>query len=325
MTRRDLCTGALAAAGASSLLHSAPNPRERRYLHYDVFTDRPLTGNQLAVFTDPAGLTADDMARITREMNFSECTFVFPAERPGTDVRLRIFAPEGELPFAGHPVIGSTFALAHAGLVKPGQGRLVLGLGIGPTPVDLQWNGAELGFAWMTQQLPNYGPTLEARDRVASVLGLEAGAIREGAPIQEVSCGLPFLFVPLASRAAVDQCVLDPRASAAMLQEAGLASRGVFVFSVQPGDDQATVYSRMLSAEREDPATGSASGPLGCYLVRHRLLPPGHTGDIVSRQGVKMGRPSRVHIRIAGTPDQIADVKVGGTSVLVGDGRITRI
>ena len=114
-------------------------PRDHRYLHYDIFTDRPLAGNQLAVFTDPLGLTADDMARVTREMNFSECTFIFPAEQPGTDVRLRIFAPEGEMPFAGHPVIGSAFALAHEGLVKSTQGRVIFELGLGPTPVDLEY------------------------------------------------------------------------------------------------------------------------------------------------------------------------------------------
>ena len=296
-----------------------------RYLHYDVFTDRPLTGNQLAVFTDPAGLAPGDMARITREMNFSECTFVLPSEQAGTDVRLLIFAPEGELPFAGHPVIGSTFALAHEGFVKPPQGRLTLGLGIGPTPVDLEWNGSELAFAWMTQQPPQFGPTLDARDRMASVLGIEPDALQGGLPIQEVSCGLPFLYVPLKSRAAVDRCVLEPRASQAMLRDAGLTSRGLFVFSVEPGDDDATVYSRMFGAGREDPATGSASGPLGCYLVRYRLVPPERAGHMVSRQGVKMERPSRVHIRIAGTPDEITDVKVGGASVLVGDGRITRV
>jgi trans-2,3-dihydro-3-hydroxyanthranilate isomerase len=201
----------------------------------------------------------------------------------------------------------------------------VLGLGLGPTPVDLEWKGAEMAFAWMTQQVPKYGPTLEARDRVASVLGIEGSTIHDGVPIQEVSCGLPFLFVPLASRAAVDQCVLDPRAGQAMFKDAGLGSRGIFVFSVEPGDDQATVYSRMLGAGREDPATGSASGPLGCYLVRYRLVPPGQARRIVSRQGVKMGRPSRVHIRISETSDEITDVKVGGTSVLVGDGRITRL
>src|SRR6185436_2970584 len=144
MTRRDLIAGALGAAGASSLVHGAPALRDHRYLHYDVFTDTPLTGNQLAVFTDPAGLTAEDMARVTREMNFSECTFIFPAEQAGTDVRVRIFSPDGEMPFAGHPVIGSTFALAHQGVVKPPRDRLILGLGIGPTPVDLEWKGTEL-------------------------------------------------------------------------------------------------------------------------------------------------------------------------------------
>ncbi len=299
--------------------------RDHRYLHYDVFTDKPLTGNQLDVFPDPTDLGADDMARVTREMNFSECTFVQPAELVETDVRLRIFGLDGEMPFAGHPVIGSTFALAHEGFVKPPRARLILGLGIGATPVDLEWKGSELAFAWMTQQPPKYGPTLDARDRMATVLGIERAAICDGVPIQEVSCGLAFVFVPLKSRAAVDQCVLDPRANQAMFKDAGLTRRGIFVFSVEPGDDDAAAYSRMLGAGREDPATGSASGPLGCFLVRYGLAPPGHAGHLVSRQGVKMGRPSHVHIRIAGTADEITDVKVGGASVLVGDGRITRI
>src|SRR5215813_916492 len=153
--------------------------REHRYLHYDVFTDTPLTGNQLAVFTDPAGLATDDMARIKREMNFSECTFIFPAEQAGTDVRFLIFGLDGEMPFAGHPVIGSTFALAHEGFVKPPRTRLVLGLGLGPTSVELDWKGTELAQAWMTQQPPEFGPTLDARDRMASVLGVARAAIHD--------------------------------------------------------------------------------------------------------------------------------------------------
>jgi trans-2,3-dihydro-3-hydroxyanthranilate isomerase len=298
-------------------------PLRHRYLHYDVFTDAPLTGNQLAVFTDPTGLADDDMARITREMNFSECTFLFPPEQPGTDVRVRIFAPDGELPFAGHPVIGSTFALAHEGFVKPARRRLVLGLGLGPTPVDLEWKGAVLACAWMTQRPPAFGPTLDVRDQMASVLGIEPPAIHGGLPIQEISCGLPFVFVPLTSRAAVDRCELDPRASEALSRDSGFPRRNIFVFSVEPGDDHATVYSRMLGGGREDAATGSASGPLGCYLVRYRLVRASQARRIVSRQGVKMGRPSTIRIRIAGTPDEITDVRVGGSSVLVGDGRIT--
>jgi trans-2,3-dihydro-3-hydroxyanthranilate isomerase len=295
------------------------------YLHYDVFTDSALTGNQLAVFTNPDGLSTDDMHRVTREMNYSECTFIQPAEQAGTDIRLRIFCPDGEMPFAGHPVIGSTFAAAHEGLVKPGQRRLTFGLGLGPTPVDLEWSGAELATAWMTQRRPTFGPTIDARDRVASVLGIEPAAIADGVPVQEISCGLPFLFVPLKSRGEVDQCVLDVRAGNTLFKEAGLASGGIFVFSTERGDDDATAYSRMLGSDREDPATGSANGPLGCYLVRYGLVAPDRAGRIVSRQGVKMGRPSRLNIRIGGSPADITDVKVGGVSVLVGDGRITKI
>lgn len=326
MNRRECCLNLAVAAGASFARLSAQAPgRAYRYLHYDVFTDTALSGNQLAVFIDPAGLTTDDMARITREMNFSECTFIFPADRAGADVRVRIFGLDGEMPFAGHPAIGSTFALVHEAIVKPTQRRVVLSLGIGPTPLDLEWNGADLQFAWMTQQLPDYGPVLSARERMASVLGIEPAAIREGLPIQEVSCGLPFFFVALTSRAAVDRCELDVRANDTMFKEAGLPRRGIFVFSTEPGRDGANVYSRNLGGGREDAGSGAASGPLGCYLFRYGLVRPADAGQIVSRQGVKMGRPSRLHIRIVGTPDDISDVKVGGTSVLVGDGRIARI
>lgn len=306
-------------------------PVAYRYLHYDVFTNTPLTGNQLAVFTNPAGLTTEDMAAITREMNFSECTFVFPPEQVHTQVRLRIFGLGGEMRFAGHPVIGSTFALAHEKIVKPGQSRIVMGLGLGPTPVDLEWNAPsggkgdrELAFAWMTQQRPFFGATLPARDQMAAALGIEPSAIRAGLPIEEVSCGTPFLFVPLTTREAVDRCVLDPRATENVFKQAGVVRRGIFVFSTEAGDDGAAAYSRMLGSGREDPATGSASGPLGCYLVKHGLFTPEPGRTIVSRQGVKMGRPSWIHIRITGTPEEITEVKVGGNSVLVGEGRITR-
>ena len=301
----------------------------RRYLHYDVFTDKPLAGNQLAVFTDTTGLTAAEMQAMTRETKFSECTFVQPAEAPGTDVRLRIFGPANEMQFAGHPVIGSTFALADDGVIKAGAREFTFGLGIGPTLVELEWategadsaDGRRLKFAWMTQQKPVFGPTLNAPAALAGALGIEPSAFRPGVLPQEVNCGSPFFMVPLVSRAAVDQAVVDIRAAAAMFEAAKITRRGLFIFSTEPGADGATAYSRMMGAN-EDPATGSASGPLGCYLVKHGLVPPDKAGAIVSSQGVKMGRPSRIHIKIDLAGGEISRVRVGGTSVLVGEGRL---
>jgi len=299
----------------------------RRYLHYDVFTDKPLAGNQLAVFTDTTGLTAAEMQAMTRETKFSECTFVQPAEVPGTDVRLRIFGPANEMQFAGHPVIGSTFALADDGVIKPGAKEFTFGLGIGPTLVELEWategtdTSSRLKFAWMTQQKPVFGPTLNAPAALAGALGIDPSAFRPGVLPQEVNCGSPFFMVPLVSRAAVDQAVVDIRAAAAMFEAAKITRRGLFIFSTEPGADGATAYSRMMGAN-EDPATGSASGPLGCYLVKHGLVPADKAGAIVSSQGVKMGRPSRIHIKIDLAGGEISRVRVGGTSVLVGEGRL---
>jgi len=301
----------------------------RRYLHYDVFTDKPLAGNQLAVFTETTGLTAAEMQAMTRETKFSECTFVQPAEAPGTDVRLRIFGPANEMQFAGHPVIGSTFALADDGVIKAGAKEFTFGLGIGPTLVELEWategtdstDGRRLKFAWMTQQKPVFGPTLNAPAALAGALGIGPSAFRPGVLPQEVNCGSPFFMVPLVSRAAVDQAVVDTRAAAAMFEAAKITRRGLFIFSTEPGADGATAYSRMMGAN-EDPATGSASGPLGCYLVKHGLVPPDQAGAIVSSQGVKMGRPSRIHIKIDLAGGEISRVRVGGTSVLVGEGRL---
>jgi trans-2,3-dihydro-3-hydroxyanthranilate isomerase len=293
----------------------------RRYLQYDVFTDKPLAGNQLAVFTETAGLTAEQMQAMTRETKFSECTFVQPAEAAGTDVRLRIFGPANEMQFAGHPVIGSTFALADDGAIQPGRKEFTFGLGIGPTLVELEWQGDRLQFAWMTQQKPVFGPTLNAPAALAATLGIDPSALRPGVLPQEVNCGSPFFIVPLVSRAAVDQAVVDLRAAAAMFEAAKITRRGLFIFSTDPGPDGATAYSRMMGAN-EDPATGSASGPLGSYLVKHGLVPAEKAGSIVSAQGVKMGRPSRIHIKIDLAGGEIARVRVGGTSVLVGEGRL---
>ncbi|MGE0814897.1 MAG: PhzF family phenazine biosynthesis protein [Vicinamibacterales bacterium] len=333
-TRRTLLasTAGLALGAAATRARALAQPREsamttvpnlRRYLHYDVFTTDPHAGNQLAVFMEPQGLSPEAMASMTREMNYSECTFVFPAESPGTDVRLRIFGRGGEMPFAGHPVIGSTFALADEGLIAAGTRQVVLGLGLGPTPVTLEWDGGRLRFAWMRQQRPVFGATLPSGAALASALGITPDLQPSALPVQEVSCGSAFYYVPLRTRAAVDTVLVNGREIEALLTRIGAPRRGIFAFSTEPGPDGATAYSRMVGANGlEDPATGSASGPLGCYLVRHGLVPPGRAGEIVSAQGVKMGRPSRIHIRVHVKGADITGVEVGGASVLVGDGRL---
>ena len=308
-----------------------------RYVHLDVFTDRVFGGNQLAVFPiagrEPLAHlphveapSAELMQSITREMSFSECTFVFPPETPDTDARVRIFTPGKELPMAGHPTIGTAFALAHLKVVAAGRPRVVLGLGVGPVPVTLQWAGERLVSAEMTQLKPVFGPPIGRIDLVAGALGVDARQISmTGVPVQEVSCGIPFLMVPLASRAAVDTAGLDRAGQNELRGLLGAASVEVFLFSTEPARDGATAYSRMFApglGVSEDPATGAASGPLGCYLVRHGLVAPADAQRIVNVQGVKIGRPSRIHIAIDGTPTDIKSVRVGGEAVYVGEGTI---
>jgi trans-2,3-dihydro-3-hydroxyanthranilate isomerase len=327
--------------------------RTYRYLHYDVFTDTAFEGNQLAVFPEPAGLSTAEMQTITREMNFSECTFIFPPDLPqgtaGTpqsagakpiDVRMRIFTPGEELPMAGHPTIGSTFALVEEGVITPGQDGFVFGLGVGPTPVSLEWKGTALDFAWMTQRNPEFGGAIADRAGFAHALGVTPADLAVPPP-QQVSCGVPFLFAALESRAAVDSVSLDAKGYAAACQASGLDELPLFIFTTDRGpaagspahsgnsavreDENAAVYSRMLAPGfgiAEDPATGGASGPLGCYLFTHRLVARERLSHIVSLQGAKMKRPSRIHISIEANGEEITRVRVGGRSVLVGDGQL---
>ena len=219
-----------------------------RYLHFDVFTDFPFEGNQLAVFPEPAGLSDEMMQTIAREMNFSESTFIFPPEAAGTNVRMRIFTPAEELPMAGHPTIGSTFAMVTEGVIKPGQDAFVFGLGVGPTPVSLEWKGAALDFAWMTQKNPQFGGEIADRAGFARAIGVDARHLVE-TPAQQVSCGVPFLFAALTTRAAIDGVAVDPKAYAAACRASGVEELPLFIFTTDrtgaTGDE--VVYSRMLA------------------------------------------------------------------------------
>lgn len=295
------------------------------YLHLDVFTSRRLEGNQLAVVFDAADFSDEIMQAIAREMAFSETVFVWPAGTPGALARLRIFTQTCELPMAGHPTIGAAFALAWEGRATPDRPEIVLDLGVGPTRVALEWRDSTLAFAWMSQPLPTFGHVLPDTAPVAAALGLDPGDVSTAGPVQSVSCGVPFLFVPLVSRAAVDHAWLEVASLRRLCGQAGIPVHGVFVFALDAAADAVTAYSRMFAPElgvAEDPATGSASGPLGCYLVRHRLVSGPLQQQLVSLQGVKMRRPSRLSIAIDGSPDDITGVRVGGTSVLVARGQL---
>ncbi len=300
--------------------------RSYRYLHLDVFTDHLFGGNQLAVFLDARGLSAETMQAIAKEMNFSETTFVLPPEAGGTDARMRIFTPGEELPTAGHPTVGTTFALARSGVIERGRQRFVYGCNIGPVPVTMTWNGDDLDFVWMTQSLPTFGAVIPDPARTAAALSLSPAAVAAtGQPVQVVSCGVPFLLVPLTTRSAVDSAVVNPGVLDMLFTQVNTRAHGLMVFTSQPGDVRATVYSRMFAPEMgitEDPATGIATGPLGCYLVRHKIVRPERAGAMISLQGVKMGRPSQLHMSIGLENGEISSVRVGGESVLAGEGTL---
>jgi len=329
MSRRQL--GQLAASSLIPLPAQGGAARRYRYLHADVFTDKAFEGNQLLVFLDPGGLSVDAMHTLTRESNYSECTFVFPPEQPGTDHRVRIFTRNGEVPFAGHPTIGTAFALASSGAIRPGSAKTTFGLGVGPTPLDLEWDGARLKFAWMTQQKPTFGKTVTDNAALAAALGVEPAVLATSlAPAQEVYSGSTFLVVPMTTRQAVDAAVLDRAKIDAVFATAGVQRRGVYVFSNERGQDQVDAYTRLVGTGGiEDPATGSAAGPAGCYMVRYRFVPPASAGHLVFLQGVLVKRPSRLHVNVtasdagASAPLDVSGVKVGGPAVIVGEGVVT--
>src|SRR6266850_2953685 len=214
--------------------------RTYRYLHLDVFTNRPLQGNQLAVFPDAANLEAPLMQSIALEMAFSETTFVLPPETGDTHARVRIFTPRAELPMAGHPTIGTTFALAHEGRFAAEQKSITLGLGIGPILVRLEWEADRLHFAWMTQAIPEFGAMPTNIADLAAALGVSETDIRDtNLPVQVASSGNRFLYVPLSSREAVNRAELERRAFLRFSGAAGIDELGVFLFSLESTGDGA--------------------------------------------------------------------------------------
>jgi len=288
--------------------------RAHRYRVVDVFTERPLEGNALAVFPDGAGLDDATMQKIAREMNLSETTFVFPPTRADCVARVRIFTPARELPFAGHPTIGTAFVLVDEQAVR--GARFALEEGVGPVAVRVE-DGAR-PLIWLTTPPIKEGRRFD-RALCAAALGLDAGDLLDVAP-SLLDAGNPTLLIGLRDRAIVDRAWLD-LAGMRSLKVAGDAPFCVFVFApIAVG-----AYSRMFAPEYgipEDPASGSSTGPLAAFMMRHGLVATADGTRFVSEQGTKMGRRSLLHVEIHGDRG-VKGVDVGGHVTPVADATLT--
>jgi trans-2,3-dihydro-3-hydroxyanthranilate isomerase len=279
--------------------------RRFRYVVADVFTDRPFTGNQLAVFTDARDLTSEEMQDLAREMNFSESVFVLPPSNGQADVRIRIFTPANELPFAGHPILGAAFVLG-----GPLQ-KIVIRLETiaGVIPVELERDGPRITFGWMDQPLPVFEPVADPA-AILAALGVPAS----GLPVERCDLGPGHLYVELESPDAV--AALQPDVAA--LQRA--TSDGANCFA----RDGARWKTRMFAPAHgvvEDPATGSAAGPLAAHLARHGRIEFGEQIEI--SQGAEIKRPSTLYARAEGSRDDLVRVVVGGSAVTVARGEFS--
>ena len=275
----------------------------RRFKIVDVFTDRPLAGNQLAVVLDANDLPTERMQAIAREFNFSETTFVTRSQQPGCDWRVRIFTPVYELPMAGHPTVGTAVVLREEGMAGA---EVVFELGVGPTPVAFDADG----LAWMTQPEASFQAVVDDRELLASALSLTPQDVRADLPAQVVSCGNQFLFVPLATLEALGRM----RANIAAWEEATASMQrgGVFGFvETSSGRVRARMFAPAVGIT-EDPATGSAAGPLGAYFARYLGIT-----SLLIEQGVEMGRPSTLHVDASD-----ARPRVGGRAVTVASGEL---
>ena len=288
-------------------------------MQVDVFTDRVFGGNPLAVVLDGRGLDDPIMQAIAREMNLSETTFLLPSTLPGCAARVRIFTPAREVQFAGHPTVGTAWVLATQGRLG-GASQAALEEGIGPVAVTLEGDPSRPRFVWMRHRDAVLGPEMPARAAVAAALGLDASRLVPHAPICIGSTGSPFLYVPLRDRDAVDAAVFDVGAMRRAVGETPLP--GVFVFAPEPAGAYSRMFAPHTSGVPEDPATGSASGPLGAYLVTHALVEGGDRVTLVSEQGTSMGRRSLVHIRLRAGGGRVTDIEVGGSVVPVLEGRL---
>ena len=295
-----------------------------RYLTADVFTDAPFSGNQLAVFPDARGIPEHRLLDVTREFNYSETTFVYPADDAAHTRRVRIFTPGAEVPFAGHPTVGTAHVLATIGeIALTGDlTRIVFEEGVGPVPVVIRSsNGVPVSAQLSVARLPERGPVAASRDAIAATLGLELSDLAGGDWSPEaLSCGLPYLFVPVRDMAAVAKARVRMDAWDATLK--GKWASELFVFA-RGGERAGTAFRARMFAPGlnvpEDPATGSANAALAGYLAARDPRCEGLLSWRVE-QGFEMGRPSIIDVEADVASGQVTAVRVGGATVLVAEG-----
>jgi trans-2,3-dihydro-3-hydroxyanthranilate isomerase len=314
---------ALAGASASADGHAAKSSaRPFRFVQLDVFSSKRLQGNPLAVFPDARGLTDAEMQDLARETSLSETAFVFPRE-PAVEhehgVRVRMFTPEEEIPFGGHPTLGTAMLLRNR-LLKDNTtaavSQIVLDLKVGKIPVVFTDDGSGAVFGEMHQVDPIFGQT-HRRETVAALIGVNPAEISDEGPIQTVSTGLPFAIVPLRSLRTLQSLNPDPRKVRAYFEHA--ADMTDFYYITRDTEDpKVDVRARGLFSTGEDPATGSAAGCAISWLVRNGVVKSGQRTHI--EQGVEMKRPSQIFARAEKQDDKILNVRVGGHAVEVMEG-----
>jgi len=285
--------------------------RKLSFVQVDVFTDRALTGNALAVVFDGRGLSTDEMQAIARETNLSETTFILPrdpTEEKTRGIRVRIFTAQEELPFAGHPTLGTAFVLRG----KSGAKEVLLDLNVGTVPVRYEGNPGQPAFGEMTQKDPEFG-VIHDREAVARLTNLSASDIDESVPIQTVSTGLPYAIVPVRTLKALQGLRLDIKRAAEYFAQSG--GKFFYFVSRETVSPKARLHARMFFYNGEDPATGSAAGCCSAWMVAHGIAASDER--VMIEQGLEMHRPSSIFVRATRRDNQVVNVRVGGNCVEV--------
>lgn len=283
----------------------------------DVFAEEKYAGNQLAVFRHAEMLPSSEMQRIANEMHYSETTFIMSEEPRNGGYDVRIFTPAEEIPFAGHPTLGTAHVIRHE-ILHNSQSQLILNLPIGQIPVTFATTSAQSDLYWMQQKEPSVGQTFSPQT-LATVLSLDATDIDNRFPVEEISTGLPHLIVPLKTLAALKRAKIEKTSYGNLIQQSW--AKSVLVFCPETYSQQSGVSVRVFAdyyGVPEDPATGSGNGCLAAYLVQHRYF-GANTIDLRSEQGYEIGRPSLLFLRAEDQNGKI-DVEVGGNVISVAKG-----